>query len=62
MNQKFYPNTEYVYNGNNIGTFSHYRPTKEQQTYIWNGYAYFSKCIVYYRNYEFVEKVRINES
>lgn len=50
----FSKNIEYHYQGRNIGKFDRYRPAKEYQTYIWNGYAYFERCIVHYTNYEWI--------
>ena len=31
---------------------------REQQTYIWYGYAYFEKAIVHYSNYEWLYPIK----
>ena len=54
MKTKFSTDTKYVYMDRPIGYFKRFRPTREYQTYIWNGYAYFEKKIVHYSNYEWI--------
>lgn len=54
MKPKFSTEIKYIYMDRPIGHFKRYRPVREQQTYIWYGYAYFDKTIVHYSNYEWV--------
>ena len=48
---------EYMYAGKNIGKFKRYRPVKDFQTYIWNGYAYFENWIVTHSEFHLVKEV-----
>ena len=54
MKPRFSTDLQYIYYDRNIGNFKRYKKIREQQTYIWYGYAYFEKAIVHYSNYEWL--------